>query len=100
MDLDRQLDVIEGLLDGGGDFAAGSEISLADCVLYPTWVFVVELAPVAIGWAAPLAKRPKTAKWYAHVERHPVLGTVGAEVHGFCNMMRGYAEEVAARMKV
>ena len=85
VDFGKQLDVIEGLLDDAGPFAAGAELSLADCALHPTYVFVAELAPLALGWAEPFASRPKTARWYAHCEAHPILGTaVGTAVHGFC----------------
>eukprot|EP00966_Prymnesium_polylepis_P009291 214515-Prymnesium_polylepis.1 len=82
-DLAKQLDVIEGLLDESGPFASGAEISLADCVLYPTYIFVTELAPVALGWPE-LSARPKSAKWFAHMEAHPVVGKIGADVKGFC----------------
>ena len=98
-DLALQLDVLEGLLDGAGPWAAG-ELSLADIVLHPTYIFVAELAPVALGWADPWAQRPKTAAWYARCEAHPVLSKVGADVHGFCsNVLAGNAESIAASLK-
>ena len=87
IDFEKQLDVIEGLLDDTGPFAAGAEISYADCSLHPTYVFIAELAPASLGWADPFASRPKTARWYAHIEAHPILGkAVGTDVHGFCQM--------------
>ena len=75
-DMAKQLDVIEGLLDDAGPYAAGDQICLADCVLYPTIIFVVELAPIGIGWTEPLATRPKMAKWFALMESHPILSKV------------------------
>jgi len=99
-DLALQLDVLEGLLDGAGPWAAGETLSQADIVLHPTYIFIAELGPIALGWADPWAQRPKTAAWFARCEAHPVLSKVGADVHGFCSkVLTGNAEAIAASLK-
>ncbi|EOD15707.1 hypothetical protein EMIHUDRAFT_103216 [Emiliania huxleyi CCMP1516] len=97
-DLWKQLEVIEGLLDSDGPFAAG-ELSLADCALYPTYVFVVELAPISLGWEKPFDKLEKTKKWFAFCEAHEVLGVVGADVHALVKkILTAQAEGVAKQV--
>ena len=86
-DLWKQLAVIEGLLDSDGPFAAG-ELSLADCALYPTYVFVVELAPISLGWEKPFDKLEKTKRccaggtlWKAASSSPPSNNTVDSHIH-------------------
>jgi len=79
-DLQKQLDVIEGLMDAAGPLAVGTDITYADIVLFPTYILLEETAPRSLGWSDVFANRPTTKKWYAHCSTHPVFSGVGGPV--------------------
>lgn len=80
-DLQKQLNVIEGLMDKDGPFAVGTNITFADIVLFPTYILLEETAPRALGWDDVFANRPTTKKWYMHCSANPVFAEVGRPVH-------------------
>ena len=79
-ELSTRLDELEALVVAS-PYAAGSELSLADCALGPVFFFLTRLLP-ALGAPSPLDGRPKLAKVGATVAQHPavskVLGEMGA----------------------
>jgi glutathione S-transferase len=66
-DLKKQLDELERLMDSEGPWAVGSEMTLADFVMYPTWIVVVHISPRTLNWG-PFENRPKMKAWYAKCE--------------------------------
>jgi glutathione S-transferase len=79
-ELAAKLDQLEQLL-AAEPFAAGKELSLADCALAPQFFFMTRIMPI-VGGPSPLEGRPKTARVGEAVARHPavarVLGEMGA----------------------
>merc|ERR1712217_764562 len=45
VDLKKQLDELERLMDPSGPWAAGQDLTFADLAMFPTFIFVTELAP-------------------------------------------------------
>lgn len=76
--IDKQLDVLEDIL-AGGPRVCGSEQSLGDAALFPTLVFILDIAPKIYGWADPLARRPKLA---AHWQEMSEADAAGKRVVG------------------
>ena len=72
--INAQLDVLEGVLAGGGGRVCGAARSLADAALFPTLVFVLDIAPAVYGWADPLARRPKLAAHWAEMSEGDAAG--------------------------
>ena len=72
-----------------GPYAAGAELSLADCTLAPLFFFLTRLVP-AVGGKNPLDGRPKLARVNETESKHPavakVLGEMGAAM---AEMMKG-----------
>jgi len=79
-ELATKLDQLEQLVVAG-PYAAGAELTLADCSLAPLFFFLGQLMP-AVGGPSPLAGRPKLKKIADTVGAHPaaskVLGEMGA----------------------
>lgn len=72
------LDPLERLLSDG-PYAAGAELTLADCSLHPIFFFVVRLVP-ALGGANPLEGRPKLSAWWGQVRQHEAVARVAEEM--------------------
>jgi glutathione S-transferase len=86
-DLKRRIDQLEKMLADGG-FASGSDFTLADCALAPTWFFVTNLGP-AFG-LKPLDGHPRIAAWWTHVQTRPsVKKGVGEMGVALAEMQRG-----------
>lgn len=72
------LDPLEKLF-ADGPYAAGAELTLADCALHPMFFFVVRVIP-ALGGPNPLEGRPKLAAWWDHVRKHEAVAQVAEEL--------------------
>lgn len=72
-------DRLEHFLDGDGPYAAGKELTLADCTLYPFFFFATRMHPL-LGDKSPLEGRPKLAAWCAAVKKHDAVAKVDAEM--------------------
>lgn len=77
-ELAQRLDQLEELVVAG-PYAAGPELTLADCALGPVFFFLTRLMP-ALGAPSPLDGRPKLAKVGATVAQHPAVSKVLAEM--------------------
>jgi glutathione S-transferase len=77
-ELSLRLDQLEELVVAG-PYAAGAELSLADCALGPVFFFLTRFMP-ALGAPSPLDGRPKLAKVGATVAQHPAVSKVLAEM--------------------
>jgi glutathione S-transferase len=76
-ELDTRLDQLEQLVVAG-PFAAGPELTLADCALGPVFFFLTRLIP-ALGGKSPLDGRPKLARVGEAVGKHPAVARVLAQ---------------------
>ncbi|CAD7927554.1 unnamed protein product [Amoebophrya sp. A120] len=88
VELNKQLSVLESLLDESGPYCCGAEITLADLVIYPTFLFLAPLTEAALGWPAGKVwdGRPKLQKWFGNFEK------ANPEVEGICNDVRGFVQ--------
>jgi glutathione S-transferase len=77
-ELSQRLDQLEQLVVAG-PYAAGPELSLADCALGPVFFFLTRLLP-ALGAPSPLEGRPKLAKVGEAVGKHPAVSKVLSEM--------------------
>ena len=77
-ELSTRLDQLEALVVAG-PYAAGSELSLADCTLCPVFFFLTRLLP-AVGGKSPLDGRPKLALVGETVGKHPAVAKVLEEM--------------------
>lgn len=81
--IDAQLDVLEALLSDAGPRVCGAAPSLGDAALFPTLVFILDIAPRVYGWADPLARRPRlAAHWKEMSEADEHGARVVAEMRG------------------
>jgi glutathione S-transferase len=77
-EVSAKLDQLEALVVAG-PYAAGGELSLADCALAPIFFFLTRLMP-AVGGPDPLAGRPKLARVGEAIAKHPAAAKVLAEM--------------------
>lgn len=77
-ELGQRLDQLEQLVVAG-PYAAGPELTLADCATAPVFFFLSRLLP-ALGAPSPLDGRPKLAKVGATVAQHPAVSKVLSEM--------------------
>lgn len=77
-ELSNRLDQLESLIVAG-PFAAGPELSLADCALCPMFFFLTRVLP-AVGGKNPLDGRPKLARVGEVVGKHPAVARVLEEM--------------------
>jgi glutathione S-transferase len=74
-------------------FAAGSQLSLADCTLLPTFVILRKTAFPAFGLADPTAGPGPLGRWFTACETDPVAGPFmkeySASVDAFLKMLAG-----------
>jgi glutathione S-transferase len=77
-ELATKLDQLEQLVVAG-PYAAGPELTLADCALAPLFFFLGRLMP-AVGGPSPLAGRPKLKRIGDAVAKHPAAAKVLAEM--------------------
>jgi len=77
-ELATRLDQLEQLVVAG-PYAAGPELTLADCALAPLFFFLGRLMP-AVGGPSPLAGRPKLKRIGDAVAKHPASAKVLAEM--------------------
>ena len=86
-DLKNRIDQLEKMLADGG-YACGSEFTLADCALVPTFFFITNLGP-AFGVNA-LDGQPKLSAWWTHVQSRPaVKKALGEMTEALAAMQRG-----------
>jgi glutathione S-transferase len=64
---------------GPGPLAVGSELTLADCTLFPLFFFATRLHPL-LGDKDPTAERAPLARWWQAVRRNPAIQKVDAEL--------------------
>ncbi len=76
-ELDTRLDQLEAIIVAG-PFAAGPELTLADCALCPVFFFLTRLIP-ALGGKNPLDGRPRLARVGEAAAKHPAVARVLAE---------------------
>jgi glutathione S-transferase len=86
-ELQSRLDQLETMLATGG-FAAGPELTLADCALAPTTFFVTNMLP-GFGAKAPLEGRPKLAAWWTKVQTRPSVAKALGEMGEALKAMMG-----------
>jgi len=77
-ELATRLDQLEALLVAE-PFAAGKELTLADCTLCPHFFFLTRILPM-VGGPSPFEGRPKTARVGDAVAKHPAVARVLAEM--------------------
>lgn len=73
-ELDLRLDQLESLVVAG-PYAAGPELTLADCALCPVFFFLTRVMPL-VGGKPPLEGRPRLASVGATTARHPAVAKV------------------------
>jgi len=76
-ELSTRFDQLERLVVAG-PYAAGAELSLADCALAPVFFFLTRIIP-AVGGKSPLEGRPKLAQIGETLGKHPAVAKVTAE---------------------
>eukprot|EP00747_Dinoflagellata_sp_TGD_P168618 gnl/TRDRNA2_/TRDRNA2_195434_c0_seq1.p1 gnl/TRDRNA2_/TRDRNA2_195434_c0~~gnl/TRDRNA2_/TRDRNA2_195434_c0_seq1.p1 ORF type:complete len:256 (+),score=41.41 gnl/TRDRNA2_/TRDRNA2_195434_c0_seq1:112-879(+) len=84
LELKKQLGVIASLADSGGPYLCGTNMSLADIVLYPTFIFIMECASVSLGWPETGVVPELLAKWFAFLDKQGTFAEIGESVRGFC----------------
>lgn len=62
-----------------GRLAAGDELSLADCSLFPIFFFATRVHPM-LGDESPVAQRAHLAAWWEAVQQHPAVQQVDDEL--------------------
>ena len=77
-ELATRLDQLEQLVSAG-PYAAGAELTLADCALAPLFFFLGRVMP-AVGGPGPLDGRPKLKRVADAVAKHPASAKVLAEM--------------------
>ena len=87
-ELQQRLDQLETMIGAPGNFAAGSEFTLADCALAPTMFFVTNMLP-GFGAKPPLEGRPKLAAWWGKVQERPSVKKGLAEMGEALKAMMG-----------
>lgn len=74
-------------------YAAGSQLSLADCTLLPSLLILRKTAVPALGLADPTAGSGPLGRWWSTVEADPVtspfLAEFGTAVDAFLKMLAG-----------
>mmetsp|Transcript_3116 Transcript_3116/g.9482 ORF Transcript_3116/g.9482 Transcript_3116/m.9482 type:complete len:360 (-) Transcript_3116:115-1194(-) len=60
----KQLGLIEPMVDEAGPYLCGAAPTQADCALFPTMIFAAKMLPL---FDLEPAFGPKTAAWYAHL---------------------------------
>lgn len=78
VELATRLDQLEALVVAS-PYAAGSELTLADCALAPVFFFLSRLLPM-VGGKSPLEGRPKLARVGEAVGKHPAVSRVLGEM--------------------
>jgi glutathione S-transferase len=77
-ELAQRLDQLETLVVAE-PYAAGADLSLADCALAPAFFFLTRFVP-ALGGPSPLDGRPKLARVAEALAKHPATAKVLAEM--------------------
>lgn len=81
LELNKQLDVIEGLIVG--PYAAGEHLTVADLTMFPTLgVFFPVMLPFVFGWRNPMDNdtRPRLKAWFQKMSALPAAERVRAEI--------------------
>lgn len=73
-EMDAQLDVIENILSDAGPRVCGSALSIGDTALFPTLVFILDIATKVFGWDDPLARRAKLAAHWKEMSETDAAG--------------------------
>lgn len=64
---------------GEGPFAVGRTLSLGDCLMYPSFVHLVGVLREFFAVSDLLRESPRLARWFEHMNAHPVAGPTGQE---------------------
>ena len=64
---------------GGGAYAVGSSLSLADCALVPPLLYITMFLPM-LGIAGPLRDFPRTARYFAAIQKHSAAAKIIGEM--------------------
>lgn len=72
-------DQLAHFLTTSGPYALGSQLTLADCALFPIFFFATRVHDV-LGDADPTASRPPLASWWKTVGLHPAIHRVDVEL--------------------
>jgi glutathione S-transferase len=77
---------------GGGTYAVGDQLTIADCVMYPSFCLTAAIVP-AFGIANQFDGLPKLTLWWQTMQAHPVASAVTREqmeaFRAFMNARRG-----------
>jgi glutathione S-transferase len=84
-----RLDQLEGKI--AGPYAIGSQFTLADCALVPTFFFINIMLPM-LGSPGPFEGRPKLAAWWAKCQERPTVQKVLGEMQQALVEMRQQAQ--------
>ncbi|CAM9507359.1 unnamed protein product [Chrysoparadoxa australica] len=86
-DLKRQLQVLEGLMDDSGPFAAGAEVSLADATIFPTYSCTTHslFAMLQFGFTPDEIAGPKLSKWWNTLSQTAVGKRIKGEIEAPLN---------------
>jgi len=74
--LKKGLGAIEHFLSKDGPYAAGKDITVADCALFPAFLMLDMILP-PFGYASSTDGFPKLTAWKAHLEADPLTGPFG-----------------------
>lgn len=77
-ELRPRYDQLAGFL-GSGPLAVGSELTLADCALFPLFFFATRLHPM-LGDKDPTAERAPLSRWWQAVRKNDVIARVDGEL--------------------
>src|SRR5262249_3541116 len=85
-DLNHRLDQLDKMVAPEG-FAAGPDLTMADCALTPAMVLVPAMLE-ANAAKPPVEGRPRLAGWWARVQNRPSVNKVLGEMHEAFEAMR------------
>lgn len=87
--LDPHYDAITHFLASSGPYSLGSQLTLADCALFPIFFFATRVH-AALGAGDPTAARPPLAGWWKSVALNPAIHRVDVELEkALAEMMAG-----------
>jgi glutathione S-transferase len=86
-----RLDQLESMLSSG-PYALGSELTLADCALAPTFFFANGLLPM-MGGKPFTDGHPRIAAWWGKVQERPSVKKVHAEQQAALTQMMAQAQQ-------
>lgn len=64
MEIKKQINIIEDLVDEQSNYLVGNEVSLADAAMFPTTIFFMYILPRHFDWKEEEVLGPKLMKWW------------------------------------